>query len=74
MHLCIKRSTLEKVRGILNNLKTNKDPNIRRLGGVAVTQADNFISLKASVQVSGVRYFTLTLLSFSSNVLLVGKY
>jgi len=37
-------TTLEKVRGILNNLKTNKDPNIRRLGGVAVTQADNFIT------------------------------
>jgi len=37
-------STLEKVRGILNDLKTNKDPNIRRLGGVAVTRADDFIT------------------------------
>lgn len=37
-------STLDKVRGILNDLKTNKDPNIRRLGGVAITRADDFIS------------------------------
>lgn len=37
-------STLEKVRGVLNDLKTNKDPNIRRLAGVAVTRADDFIS------------------------------
>lgn len=37
-------STLEKVRGLLNDLKTNKDPNIRRLGGVAITRADDFIS------------------------------
>ncbi len=37
-------STLDKVRGILNDLKTNKDPNIRRLGGVATTRADDFIT------------------------------
>lgn len=37
-------STLEKVRGTLNQLKTNSDPDIRRLGGVAVTRADDFIS------------------------------
>lgn len=37
-------TTLDKVRGILNDLKTNKDPNIRRLGGVAVTRADDFIT------------------------------
>lgn len=38
-------STLEKVRGILNNLKTYRESaDIRRLGGVAVSRADDFIS------------------------------
>lgn len=35
---------LEKMRGILNDLKTSRDPDIRRLGGVAVDKVDNYIS------------------------------
>lgn len=37
-------STLDKVRGILNDLKANRDPNIKRLGNEAVNRVDNFIS------------------------------
>lgn len=35
---------LEKMRGMLNDLKTSKDPDIRRLAGVAVDRVDNYIT------------------------------
>jgi hypothetical protein len=37
-------NTLEKARGIMNDLRISKDPDIRRLGGVATAEIDNFIS------------------------------
>ena len=37
-------STLDKVRGIIGDLKTSRDPDIRRLGGVAGTRVDDFIT------------------------------
>lgn len=37
-------STLDKIRSTLNDLKTSREANIRRLGGVAVSRVDDFIS------------------------------
>lgn len=37
-------TAFEKMRGIFNDLKTNKDPDLRRLGGIAVSKIDNYIS------------------------------
>jgi hypothetical protein len=37
-------TAFEKMRGIFNDLKTSKDPDIRRLGGVAVNKIDDYIS------------------------------
>jgi hypothetical protein len=37
-------TAFEKMRGIFNDLKTSKDPDIRRLGGIAVNKIDNYIS------------------------------
>jgi hypothetical protein len=37
-------TAFEKMRGIFNDLKTNKDPDLRRLGGVAVSKVDDYIS------------------------------
>jgi len=35
---------LEKIRGTLNDLRVSSDPDIRRLGSVAVNEVDNYIS------------------------------
>lgn len=37
-------SSLDKMRAMLNDLKGSKDPDVRRLGGVAVTKVDDYIS------------------------------
>jgi hypothetical protein len=37
-------STVDKMRAMLNDLKGSKDPDVRRLGGVAVTKVDDYIS------------------------------
>ena len=37
-------SSLDKMRAMLNDLKGSKDPDVRRLGGVAVTRVDDYIS------------------------------
>jgi hypothetical protein len=37
-------TAFEKMRGIFNDLKTSKDPDIKRLGGIAVNKIDNYIS------------------------------
>lgn len=37
-------TAFEKMRGIFNDLKTNKDPDLRRLGGVSVAKIDDYIS------------------------------
>jgi hypothetical protein len=45
---------LEEARRTLNDLRLDKDPNVRRLGGVAVAETDNFItSLAAKDLISG---------------------
>jgi hypothetical protein len=36
-------NTLEKARGVMNDLRLSKDADIRRLGGTAVAEIDNFI-------------------------------
>jgi hypothetical protein len=47
-------NTLEKARGIMNDLRISKDPDIRRLGGVATAEIDNFIySLSGKDLVAG---------------------
>lgn len=35
---------LEKIRGIINDLRLNKDADIRRLGSIALTDVDNYIT------------------------------
>jgi hypothetical protein len=37
-------ATLDKIRTIVNDLKMNRDGNIKRLGGVATNTVDNFLS------------------------------
>jgi hypothetical protein len=37
-------TALEKMRGIFNDLKSNKDGDLRRLGGIAVNKVDDYIS------------------------------
>jgi hypothetical protein len=37
-------NTLERIRGIMNDLRIVKDPDIRRLGGVATGEIDNYLS------------------------------
>jgi hypothetical protein len=37
-------TAFEKMRGIFNDLKTNSDGDLRRLGGVAVNKVDDYIS------------------------------
>ena len=37
-------SQFDKMRGMLNDLKSSSDPDIRRLGGVAVDQVDSFVT------------------------------
>lgn len=37
-------SSLDKMRAMLNDLKGSKDADVRRLGGVAVTKVDDYIS------------------------------
>jgi hypothetical protein len=37
-------SSLDKMRAMLNDLKGSKDPDIKRLGGVAVTKVDDYIN------------------------------
>jgi hypothetical protein len=37
-------NTLEKVRGVFNDLRISKDADIKRLGSTAVAEIDNFIS------------------------------
>jgi hypothetical protein len=37
-------SSLDKMRGMLNDLKASKDADVQRLGGVAVTKVDDYIS------------------------------
>jgi hypothetical protein len=47
-------SKLEEARRTLNDLRLDKDPNVRRLGGVAVSEMDNYItSLSARDLVAG---------------------
>lgn len=47
-------SKLEEARGTLNDLRIDKDPNVRRLGGVAVSEMDNYItSLSAKDLLAG---------------------
>jgi len=36
--------TVDKMRAMLNDLKGSKDPDVRRLGGVAVAKVDDYIS------------------------------
>jgi hypothetical protein len=35
---------LEKIRGIVNDLRLSRDPDVRRLGGVALGEVDNYIT------------------------------
>ena len=37
-------TAFEKMRGIFNDLKSNKDGDLRRLGGIAVNKVDDYIS------------------------------
>lgn len=37
-------TALEKIRSTLNDLRMNRDPDIRRLGGIAVSKVDDYIS------------------------------
>lgn len=37
-------SSVDKMRAMLNDLKGSKDPDVRRLGGVAVAKVDDYIS------------------------------
>jgi hypothetical protein len=45
---------LEEARKVLNDLRIDKDPNVRRLGGVAVAEVDNYLtSLSAKDLLAG---------------------
>lgn len=48
-------SALDKMRQMLNDLKLSKDADIRRLGGVAVKELDNYVSNLSGADVSAGR-------------------